>query len=161
MSFAGRVWRLLVGIKDALVLILLLAFFAGLYGLLSASPYRNSAARGALLLDLDGPIVEQPAQASPLGALGGRGPGRQYRLAELVNGLDAAARDDRIKAVALDLDIFAGGGQAAITDVGAALDRVRRAGKPVIAYSTGYTDDGYQLAAHASEVCSIRWARWS
>ena len=152
MSFAGRVWRLLVGIKDALVLILLLAFFAGLYGLLSASPYRNSAARGALLLDLDGPIVEQPAQASPLGALGGRGPGRQYRLAELVNGLDAAARDDRIKAVALDLDIFAGGGQAAITDVGAALDRVRRAGKPVIAYSTGYTDDGYQLAAHASEV---------
>lgn len=152
MSFAGRVWRLLVGIKDALVLVLLLLFFAGLYGALTTSPYKNSAARGALLLDLDGPIVEQPALASPFAALGGGGPGRQYRVAELVHGLDEAARDSRIKAVALDLDIFAGGGQTAIANVGAALDRVRRAGKPVIAYSTGYTDDGYQLAAHASEV---------
>src|SRR5204863_6205464 len=35
---------------------------------------------------------------------------------------------------------------------GEALERVRRAGKPVLAFATGYTDDGYQLAAHASEV---------
>jgi protease-4 len=54
--------------------------------------------------------------------------------------------------VALDLDIFVGGGQTAITDVGAALDRVRRAGKRVVAFATGYTDDGYQLAAHADEI---------
>src|SRR3546814_12441492 len=29
---------------------------------------------------------------------------------------------------------------------------VRRANKPVIAYATGYSDDAYQLAAHASEI---------
>ena len=40
----------------------------------------------------------------------------------------------------------------AIADVGEALDRVRRAGKPVVAYATGYDDDSYQLAAHADEV---------
>jgi protease-4 len=55
--------------------------------------------------------------------------------------------DDRIKAVALDLDIFTGGGQSAIANVGDAIDKVRRAGKPVVAYSTGYSDDSYLLAA--------------
>ena len=70
----------------------------------------------------------------------------------MIHALDAAATDDRIKAVALDLDIFTGGGQTAIADVGEALDRVRRAGKRVVAYATGYGDDGYQLAAHADEI---------
>jgi protease-4 len=32
------------------------------------------------------------------------------------------------------------------------MDRVRKSGKPVVAFATGYTDDRYQLAAHASEV---------
>ena len=31
MKFAGKVWRLLVGIKDALVLLFMLLFFGGLY----------------------------------------------------------------------------------------------------------------------------------
>ena len=70
----------------------------------------------------------------------------------MVHALETAATDNRIQAVALDLDIFAGGGQVTLADVGRAIDAVRRAKKPVIAYSSGYTDDSYQLAAHASEV---------
>ena len=54
-------WRLLVGIKDALVLILLLLFFGGLHALLTWSPTRATGS-GALLLDLNGSIVEQPAE---------------------------------------------------------------------------------------------------
>ena len=66
MKFAGKVWKLLVGIKDALVLLFLLIFFGGLYAALSASPYRDSARDGALHLNLAGAIVEQPAEPSPL-----------------------------------------------------------------------------------------------
>lgn len=153
MRFVGKAWKLLVGIKDGLALILLLLFFGGLYSALSVSPYKDSARRGALRLDLSGAIVEQPSRADPFAAALGGGPAiREYRVAQLIRALDAAAADDRIRAVALDLDIFVGGGQAAITDVGEALDRVRRAGKRVVAYATGYTDDGYQLAAHADEI---------
>ena len=54
--------------------------------------------------------------------------------------------------MALDLDIFSGGGQATLSAVGEALDAVRKAGKPVLAYATAYDDDSYLLAAHASEV---------
>ena len=153
MKFAGLVWRLLVGIKDGLVLIAMLIFFGGLYAALSASPYRDSARQGALHLDISGAIVEQPSEESPLEAALGGGPvTREFRLAEVIHALDTAVEDDRIKAVSLDLDIFTGGGQTALANVGEALDRVRRSGKRVVAFSTGYSDDGYQLAAHADEI---------
>jgi protease-4 len=152
MKFVGKAWRLLVGVKDGLVLVFMLLFFGGLYAALSASPYKDSASRGALRLDLAGAIVEQPSEPDPFAALGGGAITREYRLAELIHALDTAATDDRIRAVALDLDVFTGGGQTALTDVGEALDRVRRANKRVVAYATGYSDDSYQLAAHADEI---------
>jgi len=152
MKFVGKAWKVLVGIKDGLVLILMLIFFGGLYAALSASPHRGSASEGALRLDLAGAIVEQPSVRNPLDAIGGSPATREYRVSELVHALDEAASDDRVKAVALDLDSFVGGGQTAIGDVGAALDRFRRANKRVVAYATGYDDDSYQLAAHADEV---------
>ena len=152
MRFVGKAWKVLVGIKDGLVLIFMLLFFGSLYAALSASPHRGSASRGALRLDLAGSIVEQPSVRSPADALRGAAAAREYRVSELVHALDEAASDDHVQAVALDLDSFNGGGQTAITDVGAALDRFRRANKRVVAYATGYDDDAYQLAAHADEV---------
>ncbi len=153
MRFAGVIWRLLVGVKDALVLLFMLVFFGLLYAALTVRPNVGAVRDGALLLDLAGTIVEQPTSAAPSDLLiGGGSLVREYRLRDIVHGLDKAASDSRIKAVALDLDIFTGGGQSAIAEVGDALARVRSAGKPVVAYASGYTDDSYQLAAHASEV---------
>ncbi|MGI8610893.1 MAG: S49 family peptidase, partial [Sphingomicrobium sp.] len=150
MKFVRAIWKLLVGIKDALVLLLMLLFFGLLYAGLSARP--DPVTDGVLALDLDGTVVEQPARAefSALAA-GGSGP-RQFRLRDLVAALDEAREDDRVKAVALDLEGFLGGGQTAMSDLADALRRVRSAGKPVIAYSVGYGDDAYQLAAASSEV---------
>ena len=150
MKFVRAIWKLLVGIKDALVLVLLLLFFALLYAGLSARP--DPVTDGVLALDLDGTVVEQPARAelSELAAGGTRL--KQSRLRDLVAVLDEARDDDRVKAVALDLEGFLGGGQTAMADLADAVRRVRSAGKPVIAYSVGYGDDHYQLAAAASEV---------
>ncbi|HEX4736584.1 MAG TPA: signal peptide peptidase SppA [Allosphingosinicella sp.] len=152
MTFAGKVWKLLVGVKDALVLLFMLLFFGGLWALMSAHPKVGSGQRGALFLQLDGPVVEQPAQPTAAQVFGGGNAPRQYRLRDVVQALRAAAKDGRVPAVVLNLDIFAGGGQTALAEVGAALDEVRKAGKPVLAYASAYDDDSYQLAAHASEV---------
>lgn len=151
MRFAGKVWKLLVGIKDGLVLLFMLLFFALLYAAMTARPTLGAGDRGALLLRLDGPIVEQPAQATASEVFSGGGP-REFRLRDVVHSLRSAASDDRVKAVALDLDIFSGGGQATLSSVGEALDAVRKAGKPVFAYATAYDDDSYLLASHASEL---------
>jgi protease-4 len=152
MRFAGKVWKLLVGIKDGLVLIAMLAFFGFLYAVMTARPTVGSGEKGALYLDLAGPIVEQPSQATASDVLRGSGGVRATRLRDFVKALQAAATDDRVQAVALDLEIFTGGGQTALADAGAAIDAVRKAGKPVLAYASAYDDDSYLLAAHASEV---------
>lgn len=153
MSFAGKVWRLLVGIKDALALAFLLLFFWALFEVLSARPSPAAVRSGALLLKLDGTVVEEPARANALGALlSSAAPTHQYAARDVIRSIDAAAKDDRIKAIALDLSTFLGGGQVHIEEVGDALDRFRRTGKPVLTYAVAYTDASMLLAAHSSEV---------
>ena len=150
MRFARAIWKLLVGIKDALVLIFMLLFFGLLYTGLSAKPTPVTA--GVLALDLNGSVVEQPSKAELSEVVAGGGATHEYRLRDLIAVLRQAKTDDRVKAVALDLDGFTGGGQSALSDLSDAIREVRTSGKPVLAYATGYTDDGYQVAAAASEV---------
>ena len=150
MRFARAIWKLLVGIKDALVLIFMLLFFAVLYAGLSAKPAPVTA--GVLALDLNGSVVEQPSKAELSEVVAGGSAAREYRLRDLIAALREAKSDDRVKAVALDLDGFSGGGQSALSDLSDAIRAVRTSGKPVLAYATGYTDDSYQIAAAASEV---------
>ncbi|MFL6730535.1 MAG: signal peptide peptidase SppA [Sphingomicrobium sp.] len=149
MKFVRAIWKLMVGIKDALVLIFMLLFFGFLYAALSARP--APVKDGVLTLALKGSVVEQPARLEFPDIAGGNRV-REYRLRELVAALDQARDDDRVKAVALDLDGFAGGGQTAMSDLADAVRRVRDAHKPVIAYAVGYTNDSYQLASAASEI---------
>ncbi|MCB4862055.1 signal peptide peptidase SppA [Sphingobium sp. PNB] len=153
MAFVKGVWRILVAIKDGLVLLFLLMFFGALYAALSWSPKpAQSVGSGALLLKLDGTIVEQPSEIDPMALLsGGSDRAKEYGLADIVAALDAARDDRKVKAVVLNLDGFMGGGQVALARVGKALDAVRAAKKPVFAYAAIYSDDSYQLAAHASE----------
>lgn len=149
MKFVRAVWKLLVGIKDALVLVFMLMFFALIYAGLSARP--APIGDGVLDLALAGTVVEQ-AQRATLAELASDSQFEQYALRDLVAALDLARSDDRVKAVALDLDGFAGGGQAAMISLADAVRSVRSAGKPVLAYATVYSDDSYMVAAAADEI---------
>ncbi|HEX3421838.1 MAG TPA: signal peptide peptidase SppA [Sphingomicrobium sp.] len=149
MKFVRAIWKLLVGIKDALVLIFMLIFFGMLYSALSARP--APVKDGVLDLNLNGSVVEQPSRAQWSDIASGNRLG-EYRLRDLVQALDKAKDDGRVKAVALDLDGFTGGGETTIGDLADAVRRVRSAGKPVIAYGVGYSDDSYELASAASEI---------
>ena len=151
MRFAKAIWKLLVGIKDALVLIFMLLFFGVLYAGLSARP--TPVKDGILAFELSGAVVEQPSKPGFADfASGSSSVVREHRLRDLVAALDSARDDGRVKAVALDLEGFAGGGQAAMADLADAVRRVRASGKPVIAYATAYGDDSYLVASAASEI---------
>jgi protease-4 len=150
MRFVRAVWKLLVGIKDALVLLFMLMFFGLLYAGLSAKP--SAIGDGVLAMDLDGVLVEQASRPDPFATVAGAGNiTREFELRDLVAALDAAKDDGRVKAIALDLDGFLGGGQPAIAALGEKIREVKK-DKPVIAFATGYTADRYQIAAHASEI---------
>lgn len=153
MSFAAKAWKLLVGIKDGLVLIFMLLFFIVLFTVLASRPSPGQVRDGALLLELDGYIVEERSPVDPLATLvSGEAPVGEYQARDLVRALDAAAEDDRIKAVVIDMSTFLGGGQVHLQAVGEAMERVRKADKPVLTYALAYGDDQMHLAAHASEV---------
>ena len=153
MNFVGKVWKILVGIKDGLVLLFMLLFFVGLFAILSARPNPGQVRDGALLIDLGGVVVEEKSVLDPIEALlSGSAPIEEYRSRDIVRALDAAATDNRVKAVVLDLTTFLGGGQVHLTEIGEAMERVRKAKKPVLTYAVGYADDSMLLAAHASEV---------
>ena len=153
MRFAGKVWRLLVGVKDGLVLLFMLLFFGMLFVILTTRPSPAQVREGALLLEIDGVVVEERSRIDPLQALlSSQAPVGEYQARDIVRALDAAAGDERIDAVVLDLERFLGAGQVHLQDIGEAMDRVRAADKPVLTYATAYADDGVFLAAHASEV---------
>ncbi len=153
MSFAGKVWRLLVGIKDGMSLLFLLLFFMALYALLTARPSPAQVREGALLLELDGVVVEEKSEIDPFTVLlSGEPPITEFQSRDLVRAIEEAATDDRVKAIVLDLTSFLGGGQVHLQDIGEALDRARAADKPVLTYAVAYGDDAMMLASHASEV---------
>jgi protease IV len=153
MAFARKVWHLLVAIKDGLVLLFMLLFFMALYAALTSRPSAGLVREGALLVKLDGAIVEEPRATDPFEMLLSEEiPAQEYRARDLARAIRLAASDDRIKAVVLDLSRFTGGGMVHLEEVGAAMDEVRAAKKPVLTYAVGYVDEGVLLAAHASEV---------
>ena len=127
MSFARKVWHLLVAIKDGLSLVFLLLFFWALFALLTARPSPAAVREGALLLDLSGSIVEEPQNIPPFERLlAATVPDRQIAARDVIHAIDAAAGDKRIEAIALDMSTFLGGGQVHMTEIGEALDRFRR-----------------------------------
>jgi protease IV len=153
MTFLRVSWKIIVGLKDLLVLLLLLLFFGLLFAALSAGPNPGIVRDGALLLKLDGVVSEQPAEVDPLTALTSTAmPVGEIRQRDIIRSLRLATSDKRIKAVVLDMDRFMGGGQTSLAAIGESLDAVKKAGKPVYAFATAYTDDSYQLAAHATQI---------
>jgi protease-4 len=150
MSFVRGTWRVLVGIKDLLVLLLLLLFFVGLWAALNARSPLTVPSGAALVLDLDGSVVEQATPGTAFAFFSGADTPPEIQVRDIIAALNSGRTDSRIKAAVLDLDTFLGAGQANLQSIGVALRSFKAAGKPVYAYATAYTDDGYYLASQAT-----------
>ena len=107
-----------------------------------------------LVLQPEGQLVEQysvdPLQRA-LARLSGDKT-QQVRLRDLVGAINAAAKDKRISRILLLPGELHASGFAALREVGAALDRFRATGKPVIVWAASLDQGQYYLAAHADRV---------
>jgi protease IV len=149
----GFLWRALDALRKILHLILLLVIFAIFLGAIRSSipivPHR-----AALVVDIEGHIVEQ-LSGDPLDRALGRvtmNGEPETRLRDVLDALKAAAKDDRIKTVVLDLDEMSGGGLSKLQDIGTALREFRTSGKKVVAIGSAYEQSQYYLAAQADEI---------
>jgi protease-4 len=140
-------------VRKALHLILLLIIFGFILGAWRVSvPY--VPARAALLVAPEGDIVDQLSGDPIERALAeAQGADRSETLLwDLVDAIRAAAKDDRIEVLVLDLEYMTGAGQATLEEVARALRDFRASKKKIIAYGTTFLQEQYYLAAHADEV---------
>lgn len=155
-----RAWGWLDATRRFLLNLLLLALVGALLWLWLKPGPPALKEKTALVLALDGALVEQRAARSardqllglvPTSPLGSSGPA-QVALRDVVAAIDAGTKEPAITHALLMLDDFNGGSLPALREVAQALERFKAAGKPVYAWGSNYDQRQYFLAAHASEL---------
>ena len=153
LKIFSALWTGVDGIRKVLHLLVLLFIFSIVFGALSSTVPRLPG-EAALIIRPVGALVEQlagdPYERAIAGLLGDEDP--QTLVQDIVDGLEYAKDDSRIKAVVLDLRSLRGGGLSKLHRIGAALDEFRASGKPVIANADFLDQRTYYLASHADEV---------
>lgn len=150
-SFIGNTinWTRIIVI-NALFVILLILLFSALMGE-SLKPIPDKA---PLLLKISGVLVDQRGYVDPLGEIlsSVQGGTSETVVRELIQVIDASAADDRVSALILDLQFFAGGGISKLEEIGQALEEFKTTGKEIIAVSDLYLQNQYYLASYADRV---------
>jgi protease-4 len=151
--FIYGIWRGLDVLRRCLHLLLLLALFGIVIGVLRQSTPRLPE-KAALVVRPSGDIVEQlsgqPIERALNEAQGEGEP--QTLLWDLTTAIRAAASDPRITVLVIDTDDMGSAGQAKLEELAAAMAAFRHSGKKIIARGTYFLQNQYYLAAQADEV---------
>ncbi|ANB18406.1 signal peptide peptidase SppA [Dokdonella koreensis] len=156
----GPLLRFIIGIWNTLNfarrLVLNLVFLAILVFVLAAIFQSRPALQQqtALVLDLEGAIVEQYSTAATERALDKLtgSERKEIQLRDILRTIDAAARDARIGRIVLIPDNLTAAGPSTLREVGQALDRFRQAGKPVTTIANDLGQGQFFLAAHSDQI---------
>jgi protease-4 len=105
-----------------------------------------------LVLSPSGAIVEQRSESLLASEMLGEDLTAQTVLQDLIDAVELAREDSRIKALLLDLSKLQSAGISKLQDVGSALKRFRESGKTVIAAADYYTQRNYYLAVHSDRI---------
>ena len=150
-----RGWRVLDLTRRGIFNLLLLALLLAAVWWLIKPAHPALHAKTALVLDLQGQLVEQGTSVNlrdqALG-LARNADTDHTRLRDVLAVLDAAAADPQITHALLLPENLSGASLPALREVAAALGRFKAAGKPVYAWGGSFNQAQYFLAAHASEV---------
>jgi protease-4 len=154
--FVGRalagLWRALNGLRRIVVNLVFLALLVAVVVLIW-QPRRPVPAGSALLLRPAGALVEQTALADPLAVLrAGVAPVTQTALHELLEAVNAAREDERIKALVIETDGLGAASLTKLAELRGAIAAFREKGKPVLARGERFTQGQYYLASAADEV---------
>lgn len=160
-GFFKWTWRVLNFVREMvlnLFFIFLVLVGVGIWMQIGNGNNSEQTARGALLLDISGVIVDKPSTNHRLGALGrqlfGASSNRlqENSLFDIVNAIRQAKDDRNITGIVLDLKNFTGADQPSMRYIGKALREFRDSGKPVFAVGENYSQGQYYLASFANKI---------
>ena len=153
--FFGGIWNT-VNFARRLVfnILFLLVLFLLLVAILANPGVQPLQEKTALVLDMNGVLVEQFTSA-PVDRVVNQATGQaqpEIQLRDALHAIEAAKDDKRIDRIVLLTDGFNAAGFAAMRDLAAALRDFRTSGKQVIAFGTNMEQKQYYLAAQSDEV---------
>ncbi|EBA8348249.1 signal peptide peptidase SppA [Salmonella enterica] len=160
-GFFKWTWRVLNFVREMvlnLFFIFLVLVGVGIWMQIGNGSNSEQTARGALLLDISGVIVDKPSTNHRLGALGRQLFGassdrlQENSLFDIVNAIRQAKDDRNITGIVLDLKNFTGADQPSMRYIGKALREFRDSGKPVFAVGENYSQGQYYLASFANKI---------
>ncbi|EPC5538013.1 signal peptide peptidase SppA [Salmonella enterica] len=160
-GFFKWTWRVLNFVREMvlnLFFIFLVLVGVGIWMQIGNGSNSEQTARGALLLDISGVIVDKPSTNHRLGALGRQLFGassdrlQENSLFDIVNAIRQAKDDRNITGIVLDLKNFTGADQPSRRYIGKALREFRDSGKPVFAVGENYSQGQYYLASFANKI---------
>lgn len=160
-GFFKWTWRVLNFVREMvlnLFFIFLVLVGVGIWMQIGNGNNSEQTARGALLLDISGVIVDKPSTNHRLGALGRQLFGassdrlQENSLFDIVNAIRQAKDDRNITGIVLDLKNFIGADQPSMRYIGKALREFRDSGKPVFAVGENYSQGQYYLASFANKI---------
>ncbi|HGY8186516.1 TPA: signal peptide peptidase SppA, partial [Escherichia coli] len=141
-----------------LFFIFLVLVGVGIWMQVSGGDSKETASRGALLLDISGVIVDKPDSSQRFSKLSRQLLGassdrlQENSLFDIVNTIRQAKDDRNITGIVMDLKNFAGGDQPSMQYIGKALKEFRDSGKPVYAIGENYSQGQYYLASFANKI---------
>ena len=160
-GFFKWTWRLLNFVREMvlnLFFIFLVLVGVGIWMQVSGGDSKETASRGALLLDISGVIVDKPDSSQRFSKLSRQLLGassdrlQENSLFDIVNTIRQAKEDRNITGIVMDLKNFAGGDQPSMQYIGKALKEFRDSGKPVYAVGENYSQGQYYLASFANKI---------
>ena len=160
-GFFKWTWRLLNFVREMvlnLFFIFLVLVGVGIWMQVSGGDSKETASRGALLLDISGVIVDKPDSSQRFSKLSRQLLGassdrlQENSLFDIVNTIRQAKDDRNITGIVMDLKDFAGGDQPSMQYIGKALKEFRDSGKPVYAVGENYSQGQYYLASFANKI---------
>ncbi len=148
----GFFWRALSILRQVLGNLIVLGLLA-LIVLVVFYPSEPRVPEGAaLVLDLEGDIVEQKSETLLSGQVFGSQRRSETVLRDVIDVIDFAGRDKRISMMVLDLQKLGRAGVSKLAEIGRALERFKAGGKEIITAGNYYDQRQYYLAAHADRV---------
>ena len=153
--FFAILWHMLDAARRVFSNLLFLVFVALVLAALIYNMPRRLEDKTALVLNLKGNLVEQHAANMDVRILTSVGDDLEQgdiQLRDILQVLEAAARDHKITGAVLLTDDLRAAGLPMLREVAAALERFKASGKPVIAWGSSYDQRQYFLASHANEV---------
>ncbi len=148
------IWGAIDATRKVTVNLLFLVIVVALLVIVFSSDDPEIADTTALVIAPQGQLVEQLSAKSIEQIIDeARGTSTpETLLKDVIDAIEAAKEDDRVKVLVLDLSAFSGARLTKLQDVGEAIIEFKTSGKKVVAMADQYGQDAYYLAAHADEI---------